>query len=222
MLKSYLPAKFNTIALIIFIFFWLFGFYKLLGISIFAYLVLYVILRKNINHFRDDPITTKGVIFSPANGKILHIEHNVSHGMYGDQLIEIQIMIPWWKEMGVFMPLSAEIKTLLVLKGQSFFRYLKAEEVIGTKDGKGVGLALDNRGESIGLTFFKCKLGLWPELMVMPGDRGGRRVNIGYFPFGGTVMLYLPKKYEILMKINDEVTAGETILAVIPDHALRL
>ncbi len=44
-------------------------------------------------------------------------------------------------------------------------------------------------------------------------------MNIGYFPFGGTVMLYLPKKYEILMKINDEVTAGESILAVIPDHA---
>jgi len=121
--------------------------------------------------------------------------------------------------MGVYMPLSSEIKTLLVLKGQSFFRTQIAEEVIGTKEGKGVTLALDNRGESIGLTFFKCKLGLWPELMVMPGDRGGRRVNIGFFPFGGTVMLYLPKKYEILMKINDEVIAGESIIAVNPEHA---
>jgi phosphatidylserine decarboxylase len=55
--------------------------------------------------------------------------------------------------------------------------------------------------------------------MVMPGDRGGRRVNIGYFPFGGTVMLYLPKKYEILIKTNDEVTAGETIMAVVPVNA---
>jgi phosphatidylserine decarboxylase len=139
--------------------------------------------------------------------------------MFGEQLVEIQIMIPWWKEMGIFLPLSSEIKNLMVLKGQSFFRYQKAEEVIGTKEGKGVSVSLDNRGETIGLTFFKCKLGLWPELMVMPGDRGGRRVNIGYFPLGGTVMLYLPRKYEILIKINDEVAAGETILAVIPEHA---
>lgn len=218
MLKSYLPAKFNTLAGILFIIFWLFSLYKILTILVLAYVALYVILRKSRNDFRDDPISTKGVIFSPSNGKIIHIEHNVSHGMYGEQLIEIQIMTPWWKEMGVFLPLSCEVKNLLLLKGQSFFRYKKAVEVLGSKEGKGVGLALDNRGESIGLTLLKCKLGLWPELMVMPGDRGGRRVNIGYFPFGGTVMLYLPKKYEILVKINDEVNAGETIFAVVPDN----
>lgn len=219
MLKSYLPAKFNTLALTLILFFWVFGMHKILSVSFLLYALLYVVLRKNRNDFRDEPMSTKGVIFAPVNGKIVHMENNVSHGMYGDQLMEIQIMIPWWKEMGIFMPLSSEIKTLMVLKGQSFLRTKIAEEVIGTKEGKGVSVALDNRGETIGLTFFKCKLGLWPELMVMPGDRGGRRVNIGYFPFGGTVMLYLPKKYEILLKINDEITAGETIMAVIPDHA---
>jgi hypothetical protein len=219
MLKSYLPPKFNTLALILFFFFWLFGWYKILTFFIFVYLVLYIVLRKSRNDFRDDHGMTRGVIFSPANGKVVHMENSVSHGMFGEQMVEIQIMIPWWKEMGIFLPLSSEIKNLMVLKGQSFFRYHKAEEVIGTKEGKGVSVSLDNRGETIGMTFFKCKVGLWPELMVMPGDRGGRRVNIGYFPFGGTVMLYLPKKYEILININDEVAAGETILAVIPEHA---
>lgn len=219
MLKSYLPAKFNTFAAILFFFFWLFGFYKTLVFTVVIYAALYVILRKNRNDFRDDPVTTRGVIFSPANGKIIHIEHNVSHGLYGEQLIEIQIMISWWKEMGIFLPLSCEIKNLLVLKGRSFLRTRKAFYELGSAEGKGVSLALDNRGESVGLSFYKCKLGLWPELMVMPGDRGGRRVNIGFFPFGGTVMLYLPQKYEILIKTNDEVTAGETILAVVPDNA---
>lgn len=219
MLKSYLPAKFNTFAAILFFLFWLFGFYKTLIFMALLYAALYVVLRKSRNDFRDDPVTTRGVIFSPANGKIIHIEHNVSHGLYGDQLIEIQIMISWWKEMGIFLPLSCEIKNLLVLKGRSFLRTRKAIYELGSAEGKGVSLALDNRGESVGLSFYKCKLGLWPELMVMPGDRGGRRVNIGFFPFGGTVMLYLPKKYEILIKTNDEITAGETILAVVPDNA---
>ncbi len=215
MLKSYLPAKFNTFAIIFFLIVWIFGFYKILLVSFLIYIFLYTILHKNRNDFRDDPVSTKGVIFSPVNGKIIHIERNVSHGFFGDNLIEIQIMIPWWREMGIFLPLSCEIKNLLVLKGQSFFRLNKSVEVLGSREGKGVSLALDNRGETIGLTFFKCKLGLWPELMVMPGDRGGRRVNIGYFPFGGTVVLYLPKKYEILVKVNDDVNAGETIFAVI-------
>jgi phosphatidylserine decarboxylase len=218
MLKSYLPAKFNTLSVFIFLLCWFFAFYKSLYFLVFIYIFLYIVLRKSRNDFRDDPISTRGVIFSPVNGTIIHIEHNVSHGFFGDQLIEIQIMIPWWREMGIFLPLSCEIKNILVLKGQSFFRYLKAVEVLGSKDGKGVGVALGSRGENLGLTFFKCKLGLWPELMVIPGDRGGRRVNIGYFPFGGTVMLYLPKKYEILIKTNEKVNAGETIFAVVPDN----
>lgn len=184
----------------------------------FFYFTLYLVLRKSRNDFRDEPVSTRGVIFSPSNGRIVNIEYNVSHGMFGEQLVEIQIMIPWWREMGIVLPLSAEIKNLLLLKGQSFFRYRKGAEVLGSKEGRGVGLEISSRGESIGLTFLKCKLGLWPELLVMPGDRGGRRVNIGYFPFGGTVMLYLPKKYEILVKINDEVNAGETIFAVSPDN----
>jgi hypothetical protein len=218
MFKSYLPARFNLLVIFSVIFCLFFGQVILFFLSIFIYAFLHVLFRKNRNDFRDDLTSTKGLIFSPSNGKIIAIEHNVSHGLYGDQLVEIQIMVSWWKEMGIFLPLSCEIKNLLILKGQSFFRYKKASEILGSKEGKGVGLALDNRGESIGLTFLKCKLGLWPELIVMAGDKGGRRVNIGYFPFGGTVMLYLPKKYEILIKTNDFVNAGETIVAVIPDN----
>jgi uncharacterized membrane protein len=218
MLKSYLPPKFNTLAILGLFILWLMGMYKILLVLVLAYIALYVVLRKNRNDFRDDHTVTKGLVFSPANGKVIHIEHNVSHGIYGDGLVEIQILVPWWKEMGINMPLSAEIKSLLVLKGRSFFRYMKTEEIIGTNLGKGVSLSLDNRGETVGMTFFKCRLGLWPELIVMPGDKGGRRVNIGYFPFGGTVMLYLPKKYEILVKSKDEVLACETILAVVPEQ----
>ena len=51
----------------------------------------------------------------------------------------------------------------------------------------------------------------------MPGDRGGRRVNIGYFPFGGTLILYLPEKYEILIKENESINAGESIIAMLPE-----
>lgn len=218
MLKSYLPAKFNTFSFLFLFIVWLLGYYKIFFVTFIFYLFLYIILHKNRNDFRDDPTRTQGVIFSPANGKIIHIERNVSHGFYGDHLTEIQIMIPWWREMGIFLPLSCEIKNLLVIKGQSFLRTKAAALVLGSKEGKGVNLALDNRGETVGLTFLKCKLGLWPELMIMPGDRGGRRVNIGYFPFGGTVVLYLPKKYEILVKENDDVDAGETIFAVVSDN----
>lgn len=215
MLKSYMPSFINTWVIILLIIMLMFGAYKIILGVIIIYSFFYVILRKSRNDFRDDPVSTKGIIFSPCNGKVVHIEKNVAHVAYGEGLTEIQLMIPWWKEMGIYLPLSCEIRNLIVHKGRSFFRYFKASETVGTNIGKGISLVLDNRGESIGMTLYKCRVGLWPEVLVMPGDKGGRRVNIGYFPFGGTLMLYLPGKYEILVNINDEVMAGETIVAVL-------
>lgn len=69
MLKSYLPAKFNTLAFIILFFLWVFSFYKTLAIAFFAFVLLYISLRRKRNDFRDDPIITKGVIFSPPMGR---------------------------------------------------------------------------------------------------------------------------------------------------------
>lgn len=216
--KSYIPPKLTTLFVMLAIFLWLFNFYNSFLVLILLYLFIYVVLRRDRNDFLDDPMVTKGVIFSPVNGKIMSVVRNVSHGSFGENLIEIQIMIPWWEEQGIYLPLSSEVKNVRIMKGNSIWRYRKIDETLGAQDGKGVNLSLDNKEELVGLSFFKCKLGLWPELMVVPGDRGSRRVNIGYFPFGGTVVVYLPKKYEILLEINDEVTSGESILAVIPEH----
>lgn len=221
MLKSYLPSRYNTLACVILIILLILGLKKIVLIFTILYLFIYLILRKNRNDFRDDQVSTKGVIFSPINGKVLSIEHGISHGVFGEQLVEIQLMIPWWKEMGIYLPLSAEIRNLTIVKGESFFRWKKFSEYYGTQDCKGILLELENNEDVVGLVFYKCKAGLWPELMVTPGDRGSRRVNIGFFPFGGTVMLYLSKKYEILIKNNDEVNAGESIIAFIPEHEQR-
>lgn len=215
MLKSYLPAKFNTYYFAGVIVGQIFGLYKIILASTFFYACIYILFRRNRNDFRNEQRDTRGVMFSPVNGKVVHLEKNVSHGIFGEGLTEIQLAIPWWKEMGIFLPFSSEVKSLIVLKGISFFRLHKAVEKLGSSDGKGLALALDNKkGDIVGLSLLKCKLGLWPEVVVVPGDRGGRQVNIGFFPFGGTVLLYLPQKYEILIKQDDEVVASETIVAV--------
>lgn len=214
MIKSYIPPKITTLTVFVCIVLWLLNFTYTSYLILFVYFALYAVLRRRTNNFLDDPMITKGVIFSPTNGKIINIEPNISHPVFGEQFTEIQIMLPWWKEYGIYLPFSSEIKNLQKMKGKSFFRLSKFEKVIGSKEGRGLNLKLDNRGEVVGLSLYKCLFGLWPEIIVMPGDRGSRRVNIGFFPFGGTVMLYLPKNYEILLQTNDEVTAGESILAV--------
>jgi phosphatidylserine decarboxylase len=191
MFKSYLPAKFNTWLISFQLFSLLFGAYILFSAVAIFHICLYVLFRKTPNRFRDDPVVTTGVVFAPCNGKIIAVHQN-------EENIQIEISILPWREMGIFLPMSSEIKNLWRTK-------------------KEVVLELDSRSDLIGMHFIKRVLGLWPELIVTPGDKGGRQVNIGFFPFGGTLVLYLPKKYEILIKNFNEVIAGETIVAVLPE-----
>lgn len=191
MFKSYLPAKFNTWLIAFQVISLLLGAYNIFMTIFVLHLFLYVLFRKTPNRFRDNPVVTTGVIFSPCNGKINSIA-------YTEDCIKIKISVMPWKEMGIFLPLSAEIKNL----------WRSTKEVI---------LELDSRNDIIEMHFFKRFFGFWPELIVMAGDRGGRQVNIGFFPMGGIVVLYLPKKYEILIKDFNNVIAGETIIAVLPE-----
>jgi hypothetical protein len=193
MLKSYFPAKLNTWIIFIELLSLFFISYKLFITIVSIHLFLYLLFRKTPNRFRDDPVATKGVVFSPSNGKVTHVEY-----LENDICIELTIFP--WNEMGIFMPVSSEIKNL----------WRTRNEVV---------LELDNRSEVMKIHFIKRLLGFWPELIVTPGDRGARRVNIGFFPLGGTLVLYLPKKYEILIKNLNEVIAGETIIAVLPEKS---
>jgi hypothetical protein len=191
MFKSYLPAKFNTWLIIIQIVTIFLGHYAMFFAFVTLHLCLYILFRKTPNRFRDDPVPTTGVVFSPCNGKIISC-------IDSDQYTQLEISMLPWKEMGIFLPISSEVKNLWGAK----------KEVI---------LELESRNDVIELHFKKRIFGFGPDLIVRAGDKGARQVNIGFFPLGGTVVLYLPKKYEILVKNLNDVIAGETIIAVLPE-----
>lgn len=162
----------------------------------------------------------KGVLFSPVNGKIIKIEKSFSHPQFGDQMTRIQIVVPWWKEMGVFLPVTSEVKNMVVNEGSTHFRYSPITDITDKNNAlfKSLSLILEGvNNERVGLQFIKCPVGAWPEIGIIPGDRGKAQVNIGYFPFGGTTVIYLPDSYELLVEPENEVLAGETLLAGSPE-----
>lgn len=193
MFKSYLPAKFNTWFIAFQVISLIFRSYHLLTILLSIHFVLYVLFRKKPNRFRDDPVITTGVVFSPCNGNIIAIN-------YKEDTTQVVISILPWNEMGIFLPLSSEVKNLWRTKNK-------------------VTLELESRNDLIELHFIRRFFWFWPELIVMAGDKGSRQVNIGFFPLGGKVVLSIPKKYEILIKDSKKVIAGETLIAVLPEKA---
>lgn len=105
----------------------------------------------------------------------------------------IQMAIPWWGEFSLRLPVRCEVASLTPSKHK-------------------LVLQCEN-GDPVELRFFQNRLGLWPQTDLMPGDRGLAGALIGYFPWGGTVFLSLPAKYEILVATKQQIRAGQTIVA---------
>ena len=172
--------------------------------------------RSKSHVYRDNVVNrADGLIYAPVNARVLSVRSGVDHVIFGKNLKEIQMGIPWWKETGIFLPVKSEIKDFQSKDGKSFFRFTSEpmpDQSNMSVAGVSVTLATPKK-EFIGMQFVKCLLGQWPELAVMPGDRGKERVNIGFFPFGGTVLLFLPENYDILINKDGEVIAGETVIA---------
>lgn len=222
MIGTYLTRFTHISFLISLLFSFVFGLQKLFYIVLIFYFSLCLIFRRKKSPYREDATLKEGILLSPANGRIQHVRSGIEHTVFGRDLVEIKVTLPWWREMGIFLPFSCEVRDLIARQGKSYFRYTdhafssQSEDVFD-----GICLILEGpKGERIGLQLLECKLGLWPQITVMPGDRGKRQVNIGHLPLGGTVLLYLPQNYEILVNTDEDVIAGESLIASAQEETL--
>lgn len=179
------------ITLIVLSFWFLWWWMFFLGSLIYG--LLYFFFRKSHKDFLEAHIVSQGVVLSPVNGIVRSIRSKVDHPSFGQDCLEISIAVPWWKEWSVRMPVTAEVVD-----------YQQAEQAL---------TLMAPNGQRVGVQFMKSLFGLTARLAVLPGDRGMRVANLGNFPFGGSVLVYLLDNYEIMVNVNDQVVAGETPLA---------
>jgi len=209
---SYLPRIIHrNVALLLFVC-WIFNLATLFVILILIYGLGLFLFRKITKKIQDAPRSGNLTIYSPVNGKVVSIDKNVNHDVFGSEMIQMRLAIPFFKEMGLFLPTSSEVVNLKAKKGRKMFRLNKSFETLSSETGLCLAMKSSN-GCEFGMQLIPCSLGMWPEVALLPGDRGKLGANIGYFPFGGTVLLYLPKESEVLISESAELIAGETLLA---------
>lgn len=103
----------------------------------------------------------------------------------------ILMKMSWWKGYGCYLPCSGEV----VERAEKGF------------------ILRDEQGDLWKLEFYPGPWGFLPQIFVLSGDKGKAGGNIGFISGGGTLVLYLPKNYEILVKENDSLELGKTQLA---------
>ncbi len=97
----------------------------------------------------------------------------------------------WWKGYGCYLPCSGEV----VQHKDSSFTLKDAE------------------GDYWRVELFAGPWGAKPQIYIQTGDKGTAGGNVGFISGGGTLALYLPENYEILVRANDRLELGITHLA---------
>jgi len=218
-MKFFLNSFHYTIFFSIFFFLWLFGLYWLLFIALFIFSMFLLFSRRLPPAFQEDEVLKEGILYAPVNGKVALVNEGVVHGRYGNNLTEIVIVSSWWREHGIYFPLKAEIIDLAYQGGKGHFRYFY-KSIFSNEQPRNPSLSLGMRcvnNIAIGIDFYKCLMGMWPRVRVIPGDKGKAQVNLGFFGLGGTTVLYLPENYEILVKEGLDIVAGQAIVANLKD-----
>lgn len=166
-------------------------------------LVLLFLFRRSAVLYQET-IRNDGEIFlSPVCGVVESIRYSVNSMEMDSSFHEVKISLRFLQEKGFYLPTAGEI---------SAFK----QESITNKNFRYSVLTLTSKnGNRFILKFFNSLCRLPPVLWVKSGDRGRGGACFGYYPFGGTLIIYLPAKSDILIFEKEKIFPGQSVIAAI-------
>ncbi len=180
--------------------------------------VSFICRRSNIP-YRDTLKNDGEIYLAPVHGIVKSIRHHIT-GPDGYSLHhEVRVAVSLWNEKGLYLPTSGEVSYLKANKGERVDRdapvesfYRPVEELAHTD----LTLTSKNQTKTL-MRFIDCQYGKRPTIWLKSGDRGRGAACFGYYPFGGTLIIYLPANSDILVFDGEKVVPGQTVIAALKD-----
>ena len=195
---------------------WSFGLKVLISVILTS--IFYAFRRSSIPY--RDTLKNNGEIFlSPVHGIVESIRRDTSTWNEVEGTHEVRISIGGWAEKGLYLPTAAEVSYLKANRGKRINRnsesqdfYVPVAELAHTD----LILTSKNLTKTL-LRFIDCTYGQRPSIWLKSGDRGRGAACFGYYPFGGTLIIYLPQNSDILVFEKERVIPGQTVIAALKD-----
>lgn len=191
--------------------------YKIL-ISVVFFTSFYISRRASIP-YRDTLKNNGEIYLSPVHGVVESIRKDTSTWDELPYSHEIRITISGWDEKGLYLPTAGEVSYLKANRGKKISRnaesqafYRPVSELAHTD----LVLTSKNQTKSL-MRFIDCKYGQRPTIWLKSGDRGRGAACFGNYPFGGTLIIYLPQNSDILVFEKERVVPGQTVIAALKD-----
>jgi len=191
--------------------------YKIL-ICLVVFLVFYV-FRRSFIPYRDTLKNDGEIYLSPVHGIVESIRRDATSWDEVPFSHEVRISIGPWDEKGLYLPTAGEVSYLKATRGKKIDRGADAQEFYKpTTELSSTELVLTSKNFTKSLMrFIDCTYGQRPSMWLKSGDRGRGAACFGYYPLGGTLIIYLPQNSDILVFEKERVVPGQTVIAALKD-----
>lgn len=206
------------LALVIYSFFYL-PFLMHLVVAILSLILLFIFRRRNIPY--RDTIKNSGEIYlSPVHGLVRSIRYSVINSEFFFPCHEIRISVSQWDEKGIYLPSSIELTQIKEVQGRAISTDSPPHAFYGAlEDVAHTDLTMISKnGTQTFMRFVDCFKFSKSRIWLKSGDRGRGGACFGYYPMGGTLLIYLPADSDILIFENEKVTPAQTVIAALKDQ----
>jgi phosphatidylserine decarboxylase len=174
-------------------------------------LVAAILLFITLNFFRDPERKTPdkdGIVVAPADGKIIVIRENISNSFVGENCNQISIFMSPLNVHVNRIPISGKVEHLKYYEG----KFIAAFEDKASENNERMetGIVTDR-----GKVLFTQIAGFLARRIVNDlkiGDSVTIGNRFGMIKFGSRVDIFVPRNWTPMVKLNENVYAGETIL----------
>jgi hypothetical protein len=171
--------------------------------------------RKRTIGWKENLKNDGSVILSPVAGEVVEVS-DFFHNEEAIKYSKIRIIVRFSDYWGLHLPFSAEMEYLKGHRGQLLPRKdLATFDLSKIDDMTKTDLILRSKyGLMTKLTFIHSRFGKSPKIWMKSGDRGRGAACFGYYPFGGSLIIYIPKPCDVLIIKGEQLVPGHTVLAV--------
>lgn len=195
---------------------WGFG-YKFL-VTLFVFVVFYATRRASIP-YRDTLKNNGEIYLSPVHGVVESIRKDTMAWEESPGCHEVRISVSGWDEKGLYLPTAAEVSYLKANKGKKVARGSESQafyEPLPELSHTDLVLTSKNQTKTL-MRFIDCQYGIRPTIWLKSGDRGRGAACFGHYPFGGTLIIYVPQNSDILVFEKERIVPGQTVIAALKD-----
>lgn len=187
-------------------------------LTILIVVILYL-FRRSFIPYRDTLKNDGEIYLSPVHGVIESIRRDTTTWDEVPYSHEVRISIGLWDEKGLYLPTAGEVSYLKATRGNKIDRGADSQEFYRpSAELSSTDLVLTSKNFTKSLMrFIDCTYGQRPSMWLKSGDRGRGAACFGYYPLGGTLIIYLPQNSDILVFEKERIVPGQTVIAALKD-----